>query len=254
MLRSITLCACLILLPLLLLGCPAVTDVDGIWYFVWEAPDLPTCTDSVDENYVDGALPAPDDLPEDPWTFTDDGDISSGSFFGQIVKLDSGVPLLIVGDAVLEGSGDGVEWTFNWEGFEQDGETQAHESGYRYSELEFESNVTTLTMSISGSEATGVMDDDARFEQSWTESDEWDPVDVGIAYSQIPSGNWLVDPDGLPVENVAPSVDCQGVNCQLAFTTTCTSDAPFTATKTTYADEDVFDAVEDAGQPFGLGF
>ena len=253
MLRTIALLSALVLLPLLLLGCPAAVEADGIWYFVWEAPEPPICTESVDENYLDGAIPPPEDLPENPWTFTDDGAVSSGSFFGQIVTLEGGTPLLIIDDSVLEGAGDALEWTFSWDAFEQDGETQAHDAGYRYSELTYDSASTVITMTISGAAATGTMTNSEVFEESWTETDEWDAAEVGVAYSKIPSGTWLFDGDGLPVENVPPSVDCQGVNCQLAFTTDCRSAAPFTATQTTYTDEDVFDAVEDAGQPFGLG-
>lgn len=253
MLRTTALIGSLVLLPLLLLGCPAAVEVDGVWYFVWEAPEPTTCTETTDENYVDGDLPAPDDVEPDPWTFTDDDAASSGSFFGQIVQTLDGEALLIVSDVVLEGTGDALNWTFTWDSYEQDGETQVHEAGYRYSELTEDSISTTVTMTIDGAQATGSTETTQEHVDSWNETDEWDADAVGVAFSQIPSGNFLFDTDGLPVENVPPTVDCQGVNCTLAFTTTCRSSAPFTAVKTAYEDEDAFDAVEDAGQPFGLG-
>ena len=243
----------LVTLPLLALGCAAApSDLSGIWYFVWEATGPANCSEELDENYVDGAIPAPEDPPEDPWTWTEDVERSSGSFFGQVVMLEGGGALLVVGAEVLEGARDGMDWVFAWDAFEESEAGQEHEAGYRYTESERVSVSTTLRMTVIDTAATGTMRTVQGGEQAWTETDEWDPALTDVVYSQIDSGSYLVDADGLPVENVPTAVDCQGANCVLRFITTCTTTAPFDATLTQFEAEDAYEGVQDAGQPFGL--
>jgi hypothetical protein len=229
-------------------GLSGCVQVDGIWYFVFDIEPLAECSESVAHNYIDAAVPGVDPV-DSPWTFTESHDSSPSSGFGQIVNLEDGTAVLILDQQTYPGERISGDWVFSWQEFDEVASSETHESGYTYTGDESSSATTTITMSMSGSSATGPIGWSSAQEQNWLETDQWDAAEVGLFDTQIPASNYLEDPNGGLVSNAYDVVDCSGPNCELSVNTTCTTSGSFTATETKYADEDVFDAVDSAGQP-----
>lgn len=229
-----------------LTGC---VQVDGIWYFVFDIEPLAECTETATENYINGDVPDPGDPPDSPWTYTDTQDSSPSSGFGQIVYLEDGTAVLVLDQQTYPGVKLAGDWVFSWEEFDETTASEAHEEGYSYTGDERSSATTTMTMSIAGNSASGPLLWQSAQERSWTETDQWDPALVDLFDSQIPADMYLVDVNGGFVDNRPADVDCSGPTCELAVSSTCSTSGTFTATETRYADEDVFDAVDSAGQP-----
>jgi len=228
-------------------GLSGCVQVDGIWYFVFDIEPLAECSESVTHNYIDAEVPGVDPV-DSPWTMTDSQDSSPSAAFGQIVNLEGGRAVLIIDQQTYPGDRVGGDWVFSWEEFDEVDSSETHESGYTYTGSTSSSSTTTMTMSIKGSEATGPISYGSEQAQSWTETDQWEAPEVGLFDSQIPAGNHLEDPTGGFVDNRYDVVDCSGQDCELAVITTCATSGTFTATETKYSDEDVFDAVDSAGQ------
>lgn len=230
-------------------GLSGCVQVDGIWYFVFDVDALSECTSTTTHNYADAEVPAPADPPDSPWTMTDTYDSSPSSSFGQIVYLDDGSAILVIDQLTYPGVETAGTWVFSWEDYSETTSSETHEDGYSYTNDERDSSSTTMTMTIVGGSASGPVVWRSTDERTWSETDQWDPAEVNLFDTQIPAGNYLDDPNGGSVTNLPDEADCSGSQCELQVTSTCSSDGTFTATETQYATQDVFDAVDTAGQP-----
>jgi hypothetical protein len=231
------------------LGC---VQVDGIWYLTFGFADEPECEATISENYAFGQPPDAPEPPDSPWTIEVMEDASPGTGFAQIVPLEDGTSLLIFAGATYVGTGDGAAWTFEWERFEVNDSSQVHESGYRFTEMSLGSVMYTIDIEIDGSSAEGSLQIRSAEENRWTESDDWDPDEVGIFNTQVPSGSYLWDGDGMSIWNYPQDSDCKSDTCELSITSECSSSAPLHGILTKYADEDVFESVDGAGWAPGL--
>jgi len=241
-----------LLVPLIALtsGCFAVDPIAGVWLIRLGASEDPVCTSEVTHNFVGGVVPT-DEEWESPWTIDAVGTESDGLVFAQIVRHGDGELALVLEDRVLLGSGEGDDWTFSWTNAEETEESQAHDSGYTFAEDAENAYAQTVTLTLDGDEATGTMRVSAEAHASWSESDVWDPVEVGIYYGQMPAPVYLVDGSGDPIFNDAEVTDCAADPCELSDSTLCEEEAPFTATRTEYPPE-AYEGVRDAGQPAGV--
>jgi len=234
----------------LLLALTGCTDPTGIWLYALSGSIL-ECTETITENYSDGAVPGGTTGTSD-WTITYDETVSPELFFGQIVKHSRTEGVLVVGDAVYPGTLAGGIWTFTWTNEESSTSSESHADGYTYTHDVVGTITTSWTMDIGGDNAEGNVEVVADTTDIFGETDEWEPNDVGIFGSQVPSDNYLQDSDGFGVTNNPDDADCSSSNCELTVQAVCSGTAPFTATWAGFLEEDAYEGVSTAGQDAGL--
>jgi len=245
----------LLLASMVWVGCANNNPKEQVWIVTATAPtDAPVLIEEVTHNFADGRLPDAIDTSE--WTVTEQTLTSDGIFTVQIVEIDGDEEhgaVMIVDDLVYPGiESDDGSWTFSWDNFDNITERQVHESGYLFEFVSQGTIATSITWSVdkktkvaSGSISTSI--DNAL---TWNESDLFDIAEVGI-YPQIPAWSFLVDTAGYPIQNGPASNECTADPCTIRYSATQTVALSFTAVETEYSDEDVFGAVDDAGQEFG---
>jgi hypothetical protein len=245
--RTLILCAALVA------GC-ADNPREQVWFITAQPASAPDLNTGVTHNFINAS--EPDVLDSADWIVTEDVETSDSIFTAQFVELDGDETygaLLIVDGAVFPGiEDDDGGWTFSWEAFDNTENNEAHEAGYTFSTRFDGTASTTITWSVDKKSkiASGSIEFASEDTTIWTESDVFDTVLIGV-YPQIPVWNYLVDPMGYPVQNAPGASDCATNPCLLQVSVTMSQSMTFTAVQTEYSDEDVYDAVDDAGQPFG---
>ena len=234
-----------------LVGCANNNPKEQVWFVTIQAPTEPIeVLQQVTHNFADGRVP--DVLDATEWDVTDGYVTSDAIVTVQIVELDGDENhdgLLIMEGLVYPGvEGDDGTWTFTWENFDNIETRQDHESGYLFETIFQGSGSTTFTWSVDKKTNVASGTIDAGF--IWKESDTFDVSEVGL-YPQIPSWNYLIDDAGYPVQNAPSASDCTSAPCTVQYSESQILALTFTAVETEYRDEDVFGAVDDAGQPYG---
>jgi hypothetical protein len=244
--------ATLSLLPLsaLLSGCFGIDPLTGVWLFRVAASDDPTCETEITHNFLGAVVPTEEEW-ETPWTFEQVAAESDALLFGQIVRHGDGEVALVLEDRVFPGAGEGDEWTFSWTGVVQEQYFEEHDAGYNFVDDVEVTNEQTVTLALDGDAATGNLEISGQERSSWTESDMWDPTEVGLPNSQIPSASYLEDNSGASIFSVPDVTDCAAESCELSVSVLCDGATSFTATRTETPPE-AYEGVQDAGQPVGV--
>ncbi|HJN75359.1 MAG TPA: hypothetical protein QGF58_15630 [Myxococcota bacterium] len=233
---------------LILMALTGCKDPTGIWLFQLESGDI-ECTDTVTENYTDGS--ATDTTTTGDWTIVESESMSPSLVFGQIVKHSRNEGVLVIGDFVFPGTLEGGIWTFTWTGEETTSDSETHADGYTYTRDVLGTSTTTWTLTVSGDNAEGTGSTDTDETRSWTETDEWDTLEVGVDTSKVPSPNYLEDEDGFPVLNEPEESDCSSGRCELSAQSVCSGSAPFSAVWAGFLEEDAYNGVSRARQDPG---
>ena len=238
----------------LLAGC-SQNKHESVWIITASPADDPITLTVVTHNFTDASVP--DTFDPADWVVTDETLTSDAIFTAQFVELDGDEThgaLLIIGASVYPGvEGEDGGWSFTWADFDNSEDNESHTSGYSFGTRSDGTVTTTITWLEDEKTkiASGTVSQSSDNTTIWTETDNFDPVATGI-YPQIPAGSYLVDDLGYPVQNAPAADDCTTDPCTLQVSDTMSIDFAFTAVQTEYGDEDVFDAVDDAGQSYGI--
>ena len=170
--------------------------------------------------------------------------------------------MLIIGDEVYPGIEGAGGWTFSWLGSTESSQSNEHSSGYTFTSSNVSSSDVSILMTISGDTASGTWTATDESDRSWSESDNWDNNVLGLNAGQIPSAQYLVYDlvkgkgkkqvviEGAPLPNAFDTTECSG-DCQLQVLSSCAGSVEFSAVRAGFEDEDVYEYLDEAGQPYG---
>ncbi len=245
-----------------LLGCNGeATDVEGIWALM--VPNLQDieedCSESVSHNFTDGQVPDDDDEIETRFSDEVDTTRSDELVLVQVVRSDvnKDEALLVSGARIYPGKEvDKGAWVFEWEGQEVTERVQSHADGYDYTELIDEARVSTIRLNLSKDGSSGTWTEETVTAASYTETDAWsEEITEVSADGQMPSSKYLVVEIGagslVPLTNSRDRADCGGTACELDLDISCVNEREYSAMKTGYDDETVYENVSGAGQQAG---
>lgn len=237
-------------------GCKSGLDEAGIWALYLPADTTIECEDTITHNFSESSIPEDEIVDEGDWTITEELNISDSMTFVQIEELGDGNALLLMGAEAYPGVETANGWKFSWEGSEDSSSTEDHSSGYSYNAVVQGSSIITIKFNVDGETAKGTISSSAETLRSWSETDEWDPKELGFDRGQIPSSAYLVQtaPDGkseVPTNNRSTNAECGGT-CALEVSTVCGGEGTFTAEQLQYDDESVYEYLDAAGQGAGL--
>ena len=230
----------------------------GIWAITMAPYDDADPTTVITHNYV-GAVTNDDTGPIGPWTYTNTADqspsIVMAEIFGLTGKGEDGAVMVIAGE-VFPGheTEEKGTWEFIWDSFADDRDGMQHTDGYTFTADSSTHVMSTVTIVVDGSSATGSVDVESNTQIDYLESERWDPTDNFIMSSQIPSNFYLFDAVGSGLSNADATDECTSDPCALGIQFASTGHTTFTAAWTRYKDAGAFDGIEGAGQPFGTGF
>jgi hypothetical protein len=247
-----------LVLAMALAGC-ADNPREQVWVVTFEAPQgEPDLIQQVTHNFTSGSLP--DGTADADWVISDTSVTSGSIVTAQFVELDGDEGhdgFLVLADRVYLGvENEDGSWTFGWDNFENTVSTETHESGYQFESAVQGTFTTQITWSVDKKTrvASGTVSSSVDSSLTWSESDVFDLIDYDTytySYGNIPAWMYLVDADGIPIFNGGAESDCTADPCTLTYSESQTQDIGFTAVQTDYVDEDVYGALDDAGQPFG---
>ena len=212
-----------------------------------------SCETTCTENFDEASCPEDSTSSDSDWTYTYTYAVSDALFFAQIEHTAEGAVLIING-TVFPGTKENGDWVFAWDQEREEKDRAEHDAGYEYLQVAADTSSSTFTFSGSGGTAEGTVNEKSISTASYEESDEWSSDDVGVYYGQIPADYWLEmddEEDWSSPENDPENDDCDGDSCKVALNSTCTIDTTFTATRTSYADEDAFDYLSGVTQSGG---
>lgn len=238
----------------LLTGCSLLgssNSIEGIWVF-YVSPDASVDGDSgCEENYEDGECPSGGGGGTDsPWTFSNDVEADEDTFVAQVVGgTGRKTALMFWGGAVLDGvKNDAGSWVFTYENFRNQDSSQEHDDGYELTYKEESSTSQSLVLTASaGGNFDGELQANQDVSYRWTETDEWDPDEVGLYGTEIDS-TWAY----IGAENEPDDDDCDGNTCEFWLSGTSTVSAPVRGVLTDLRDVADFDALESYGDWDGL--
>ncbi len=242
------------LAALMLSGC---TGLSGLWLFEFQAPGLDNevCTESVDHNFTGATVKSDDGTGT--YTSTRTTETSSSLSFVRFEDYGDGTGTLVTGNAVYPGADQGEgRWVFEWYGFENSTQVDAHELGYGYTQDTANELTSTISLSFDGDAASGDVQEHAISDRSYTESDEWGKEEMQTIgdRGQIPAGTYLeiIQEDRtLPVTNSWDELDCDSADCALNLAADCTTTWAATGRFTSFGEEE-YDALQIAGQQPGI--
>lgn len=232
-------------LPLL----AACSNPAGIWLvqMAYDETAGVECEEDFSENFTDGYVPGDDTEPVDSeWTYEQSTTGSDTLGFAQIETTAAGQGVFIMGGDVLPGTLEKGVWTFSWTEDTGSEDSEEHEEGYRFTTFDATSSEIKVTLTFDGMDiATGEIKASMVDEEGWSESDEWGDEVAGYigGTGQIPSSSYLVYDDGgdeYTQYNAMEDDDCDGDECSIRITTTCSGKNTFTATRTDFVDEDAY--------------
>lgn len=237
----------------LLSGCgPGDT---GIWAMYLPAESVTECETLITHNFTNAYEPEGEVSDDGDWTITEERAESDSLSFVQIETFGNGEAILFIGATAYPGVATDSGWNFSWEGLTESESDETHTSGYSYTTTNSSTSTFSVIFNIDGDTASGTIGGVSDSQRTWVESDTWDPKAVGFTNGQIPSQNYLlVDNDkqtGLPAANQGFDENCSG-DCSLDVFSSCMGEDNFTASRVHYADESVYEFVDEAGQ--GPGF
>jgi len=249
-----------ILLALVLGGCSSSSKDGGIWAFELPYDESYECAETITHNFTDGYTTETED--DGDWTSEESINLSPQLFFGQLETYGTGQAVLIIGNEVYPGIESATGWDFTWVGSTETSESNSHSSGYSFASTNISSSDVTISLSISGATATGTWAATDNSDRSWSESDTWENGVIGFSTGQIPAAQFLiydftkgkgkkqVTIEGAPLTNEFDLPECSG-DCQLDVVSSCSGSVNFTATKAGFEDEDVYEYLDEANQPYG---
>lgn len=231
-----------------LVGC---SQVAGIWAIEIPQTEEEECEEGVTHNFTEGTL------SEDP------GDTASSDLV--IEEESSGSPMvvsvaieetsgstanLVVGGQIYPGTKEKDGWTFSWERKGTHTQTTTFETAYTLVEDSTTNTTTTYVFDIQGDALTGTIKSNSKSTLKWTETDEWGdkPAETIGTRGAIPSGLYLVNADGDPLNNRNSAAECSGGNCELTLTSSCNGSGQVTGFRTGFNVEDLGEVGLDAGQ------
>jgi hypothetical protein len=245
-----------------LLGCNAeATDIEGIWALM--LPNLQDveedCSEAISHNFTEGQVPEEDDEIETRFDEEIETTRSDQMTLVQIVRSDvnKDEAMLFAGARAYPGKEtDKGSWLFTWEGSEITDRTQTHVDGYEYTELIDEARVASIRVNVSKDGTKGTWTEETVTAATYTETDAWSEEITEIdANGQMPSSTYLVVEIGsgslTPLFNSRDRADCDGDACELELDISCTNEREFSAIKTGFDDETVYEDVAGAGQQAG---
>jgi len=211
-------------------------------------------TQTVEHNFLN-ATPEVDE-PDDEWTETTTADASPQLMFAEIFESDGGDAherVMVADGKTLVGLKDDAGlWVFAWTNHEGGESSEAHVSGYDYTEGQEVTVLWTVTLDLDGKENVGTFDVDVQAIGTFSETDVFSSSETGMGFGQIPADAYLDSTtEGVPVFNAADTTECSGTPCTLTVTETAAGSAPVTAYRTNM-DPDGFDGVEGSGQEGGI--
>jgi hypothetical protein len=232
---------------------------EQLWILTLATPEAqPELTQEVTHNFTSGTLP--DGTVDLDWVVTDTLVTSGSIVTAQFVELegdDGHDGFLVLAERVYLGvENDDGSWTFGWDNFDNVVSTETHESGYQFESAVQGTSSTQITWSVDKKTrvASGTVSSSVDSSLTWSESDVFDLIDYDTytySYGNIPAWMYLVDADGISIFNGGAESDCTADPCTLTYSESQAQDIGFTAVQTDYVDEDVYGALDDAGQPFG---
>jgi hypothetical protein len=170
------------LAPLLLLSTACGgPSFDGLWLFQFEAtPNVETDT-TCDENFTDARCRRAEAGGEDgPWTVEQDGSLSDGLRFAEMVQGAGNTGWLVWDGLIIPVTRDGATIRGSYAGSTDTARTETHESGYRSSLVQVaETDVEVLLEPDADGAWAGEITRTSSSTTDWEESDEWDPQEVG---------------------------------------------------------------------------
>jgi hypothetical protein len=232
-----------------LTGC-APEGWEGIWFVQMPVLDATACGTDIDENYIDAFAPDGGD-PDSEWSFTQTTTLSDSAFFAQVLEGEGATAFVIIDDVVYPGTWDKDVLQVSWSGVLDDVYTEEHDSGYAFFHSEVAELEETLTF-LRGEDGamTGQYSTESNSTIAWSESDRWKLNQVGFYDSQLPSTSYLT---GTNPYNVADAEDCNGDDCELTITTTCSGSVDFTGAYAGMHEEGMYASIEDATRDAGAG-
>ena len=217
--------------------------IEGIWVISLDADSTYDYEYDCSENFNDAACPSEGGGVESEWTFVEEYESSPGLMMAEIVGGPRGEAFMFMADQVVPGVKDDL-WTFEFDSYEDDTTTSTHDSGYSFTEREYDSSKVTITFDGDlGGHAVGVIMDAHESTVRWLESDTWSTDDVG-GWGQIPASSYL---EGDGSYNSDDEDECEGDRCNIELTQVVTSWTTFTASRTELSEGDDFTAVEHDG-------
>ncbi len=228
-------------------GCIGGTNpLEGVWVFFVDAEYDLTSTSDCSENYNDASCPGGSTGGESPWTYEYELEQDSDTFVAQIVGIGGGEAIMFVNDQILVGEkGDGGNWIFIYENFQNEDADARHEDGYNFNEKEDSKDVLRFRLDRSGGSFEGSMELTSETTMTWSETDVWSADDVGVYNSQIPANSYLTSDEFFG--NGPEDADCSGGVCELTISGKSQVVIPVTAERTDVNSEGDLDALEDDG-------
>lgn len=248
-----------------LTGCSS--GIDGVWTMNIPYTTADACVDSVSHNFTGATEIAEEATDDDGWTTTESDEQSDQLIFLQIESTGKDSAVMVIGPEVWVGTelSKGL-WSFSWEGSEDSSLTEAHETGYEYTETVLAQSSDTLQLAFDAGIGGGTWTMSSTSEQAWAEADGWSE-ELGFRTGRIPSDLWLerepsgggpgggtsgpTPPELEPATNERDVADCDSDTCRLQVTSECASEMDVTLQQTDYDAEEVFDYLRNAGRPHG---
>jgi hypothetical protein len=238
----------MLLLPLTLTSGCLSSSVNGVWLFDVPYPKeaVDPCTEVSTENFLEASFPE-EVIDDSEWTFEVTGSGSDTLYFGQIVTTTGGAALLVIGEDTYPGTKEDGEWLFTWSDSSSTVSSAVHDDFYSFVEEAESLTEIKFRFTPDGATASGKIEATTEDHERSAETDEWSADAVGLPSGSIRTGS--LEPDGGQggVRNDSDVDECAGDDCELTFTTTCSSVSPFTATRTDH-DPDAYEYLVDAGQ------
>lgn len=253
----------------LLAGC-GTPPPDGVWiFYVTVIPDTEaTSAENLTHNFddawwkEDGKDPEDDedDEDEEEWSSSTTETGSEWVFFGVITSTGRDTATLVANGESYAGSyEDDESWVFSWAYTSASSDEMEHESGYEYLYGETETRTVTYDLAPEQDELiTGILDAQAAFAQSWTESDTWDDdIAKEMPSGQIPASTYLYVEDDkdkvVSANNSREEEECKDDPCTLNYTTSWLRSYSLRAERTELEEADDYTGLMGAGQPSGVG-
>ena len=236
------------LLPLaitVLVGCSGTGGpLDGVWLLESTEPEQ-ECTTTLTSNLRNSDLPEPGE-PGD-WTDLDDREQSLDLFFVRIVHGRADDTVMLVNDQIIPGVKlDSVTWEFSYVAEVTDIEGREHTSGYHTSWTTTSTVTNTYTVERVGNQyIKGDAVFDTKVVDLWSESDNWDDVELGFSFGDLPA--YYVG----ATDNLADVDDCTDDRCNVERKVLCANRAKFVGTYTGIEGDGTFD-VEDNSSSSGF--
>jgi hypothetical protein len=211
----------------LLPGCAIfVPQWEGVWLLELPVNDngqttADLCEADCDESFSNADCP--DEVEVDEiWEYTINNTLSAEAYFIEIFKGKSGDYFGVINNEIYLGieTASTKQLVLTWEGKTDSFDESEHiDDGYTFSTTEVSTTLETLTFNKAQGAITGTWETKVDSMIEYSESDEWDPQDVGFQGGQIPSN--ILEPDDVgDNQNTAEDSECDG-DCEVMTSVSC---------------------------------